>query len=464
MKTIVVLGGGITGLCTMHYLQRQVLQKNIDVKLVLVEKNPYLGGKLHSAYEQGFIMETGADSIVARHKGVMELVQELNFEQELVYNETGVSYIYTNDELHAIPADSTFGIPMSLASLEASTLVSEAGKQQALQDLTMPNKGFTKDSSIGEFLTYYLGEELVQNQIAPVLAGVYSGDLHQLSIASTLPYIIDYKNEYGSIIKGFEANREQFVKASNKKFISFKQGLSSLIQRLEETLTNVEIIKGVATTNVKKQEEHYTITLADGSMFEAEHVVLALPNEAVQSLLQDPSLDRYFKEFTTASAITIYLGFDVPDAVLPADGTGFIVSHNSNVQCNAATWTSRKWKHTSANSKLLVRLFYKSINPAYETLRMMTDEELTAVALEDVKKSLGIDEKPMVVNVAKWIDQMPKYDLAHHEALKGLTAELTERYPNLSIAGCSYFGVGIGACIQNGKKIGEALAEKLVSR
>lgn len=462
MKTIVVLGGGITGLCTMHYLQRQVLQKNIDVRLVLVEKNPYLGGKLHSAYEQGFIMETGADSIVARHKGVMELVQELNFEQELVYNETGVSYIYTNDELHAIPADSTFGIPMSLASLEASTLVSEAGKQQALQDLTMPNKGFTKDSSIGEFLTYYLGEELVQNQIAPVLAGVYSGDLHQLSIASTLPYIIDYKNEYGSIIKGFEANREQFVKASNKKFISFKQGLSSLIHRLEETLTNVEIIKGVATTNVKKQEEHYTITLADGSMFEAEHVVLALPNEAVQSLLQDPSLDRYFKEFTTASAITIYLGFDVPDAVLPADGTGFIVSHNSNVQCNAATWTSRKWKHTSANSKLLVRLFYKSINPAYETLRMMTDEELTAVALEDVKKSLGIDEKPMVVNVAKWIDQMPKYDLAHHEALKGLTAELTERYPNLSIAGCSYFGVGIGACIQNGKKIGEALAEKLV--
>lgn len=462
MKTIVVLGGGITGLCTMHYLQRQVLQKNIDVKLVLVEKNPYLGGKLHSAYEQGFIMETGADSIVARHKGVMELVQELNFERELVYNETGVSYIYTNDELHAIPADSTFGIPMSLASLEASTLVSEAGKQQALQDLTMPNKGFTKNSSIGEFLTYYLGEELVQNQIAPVLAGVYSGDLHQLSIASTLPYIIDYKNEYGSIIKGFEANREQFVKASNKKFISFKQGLSSLIHRLEETLTNVEIIKGVATTNVKKQEEHYTITLADGSMFEAEHVVLALPNEAVQSLLQDPSLDRYFKEFTTASAITIYLGFDVPDAVLPADGTGFIVSHNSNVQCNAATWTSRKWKHTSANSKLLVRLFYKSINPAYETLRMMTDEELTAVALEDVKKSLGIDEKPMVVNVAKWIDQMPKYDLAHHEALKGLTAELTERYPNLSIAGCSYFGVGIGACIQNGKKIGEALAEKLV--
>ncbi len=162
-------------------------------------------------------METGADSIVARHKGVMELVQELEFEEELVFNETGISYIYTNNELHAIPTDTTFGIPMSLASLEASTLVSEAGKQEALKDLTMPNVDFTKESSIGEFLTYYLGDELVQNQIAPVLAGVYSGDLNQLSIGSTLPYLIDYKNDYGSVIKGFDANREQFVKAANKK-------------------------------------------------------------------------------------------------------------------------------------------------------------------------------------------------------------------------------------------------------
>ncbi|MEQ6357616.1 protoporphyrinogen oxidase [Lysinibacillus sp. M3] len=461
MKTVVVLGGGITGLCTMHYLQRQVQEKNLNVKLVLVEKNTYLGGKLHSAYEQGFIMETGADSIVARHKGVMELVEELNFEQNLVYNETGVSYIFTNNELHAIPADSTFGIPMSLQSLEESTLVSEKGKKEALKDLTMPNEEFTKESSIGEFLTYYLGEELVQNQIAPVLAGVYSGDLNQLSIASTLPYLIDYKNDYGSIIKGFDANREQFLKAANKKFISFKNGLSSLIDRLEETLTDVEIIKGIATISVKKQENQYSVTLANGKIIEANHVVMALPNEAVQSLLQDESLNGYFEQFNTASAITIYLGFDVPDNRLPADGTGYIVSHNSDVICNAATWTSRKWKHTSAEGKLLVRLFYKSINPEYERLRLMSDEELAAVALEDVRKSLGIEETPTIVDVTKWIDQMPKYDLAHREALQGLVQELEKNYPNLSIAGCSYFGVGIGACIQNGKKIGEELAEKL---
>lgn len=462
MKTVVVLGGGITGLCTMHYLQRQVLEKGLHVKLVLIEKNTYLGGKLHSAYKQGFIMETGADSIVARHKGVLDLVKELDFEEELVYNETGISYIYTNNQLHPIPIDSTFGIPMSLTSLEASTLVSSAGKQAALKDFTMPNAGFTKDSSIGEFLTYYLGEELVQNQIAPVLAGVYSGDLYQLSIASTLPYLIDYKNDYGSIIKGFEMNREQFVKAADKKFISFKNGLSALIDRLEETLTEVEIRKGVATSQLKKTDDRYTVLLENGETIAADHVVMALPNEAVKRVINDASLNSYFDQFSTASAITIYLGFDVLDAVLPKDGTGFIVSHNSDLRCNAATWTSRKWKHTSAESKLLVRLFYKSTNPDYEELRAMTEDELAEVALVDVRKSLGIEEKPVVVNVTKWIDQMPKYDLAHHEALQGLTSAIEENYPNLHLAGCSYFGVGIGACIQNGKKIGEMIAEKLI--
>lgn len=459
MKTIVVVGGGITGLCTMHYLQRQLREKNLEAKLVLVEKNAYLGGKIHSEHEAGFVMETGADSMVARYTGVMDLVKELDFESELVYNETGISYIYTNNDLHAIPADTTFGIPMSVESLQSSTLVSEKGKKEALKDLTLSNTSFTKESSIGHFLEYFLGKELVEKQIAPVLAGVYSGDLYQLSIASTLPYLVDYKNEYGSIIKGFDANRDTFMKAANKKFISFRNGMSAIIDRLEETLEDVIIIKGVETERVVKQENGYQLSFSNGEQLKADIAVLALPNEIIKGLLSDVTLDSYFDHFTTASAITMYLGFNVPDGVLPADGTGFIKSHNADLKCDASTWTSRKWKHTSVEGNLLVRMFYKSVNPEYEKLVGLSDKELADIALEDIRLSIGIEAEPIVVKVTKWIDQMPKYDLAHYEALKGMTTELDINYPNLFIAGCSYFGVGIGACIQNGKQIGEKIAQ-----
>lgn len=460
MKTVVVVGGGITGLTTMHYLKKQLAEKKVDARLIVIERNSYLGGKIHSQHNEGFIMETGADSIVARHPGVLELVKELGFEQELVYNETGISYIHTNNELHAIPAGSTFGIPMSVESLMASTLISEEGKQRALQDLELPNTNFTKESSIGHFLEYFLGEELVRKQIAPVLAGVYSGDLYQLSLNSTLPYLVDYKNNYGSIMKGFEANRAQFEKAANKKFISFKGGLSKLIDRLEETLPEVEFMKQTAIQAIEKQGERYGVVLENETLM-ADIVVLATPNETVRAVVQDEGLRTQLEKFTTASALTMYVGFDVADSVLPADGTGFIVSHHSDLVCNASTWTSRKWKHTSAQGNLLVRLFYKNINPRYEELAAMTDEQLTEVALGDIKRSLGIEEKPTVVNITKWIDQMPRYDLAHNEALGNVTKELAVRYPNVFLAGCSYFGVGIGACIQNGKKTAEQISARL---
>lgn len=155
MKTVTVIGGGITGLCTMYYLQKQLKEKNVPARLILLEKNPYLGGKMHTARENGFIMETGADSIVARYPSVQELIKELDFESEVVYNETGISYIHTNNELHAIPKESVFGIPMTEESLKASTLISEEAKQRVLQEKDIPNTKFTKESSIGEFLEYF---------------------------------------------------------------------------------------------------------------------------------------------------------------------------------------------------------------------------------------------------------------------------------------------------------------------
>lgn len=38
MKTVVVIGGGITGLSTMFYLEKFKKDNNIDLNLILVEK------------------------------------------------------------------------------------------------------------------------------------------------------------------------------------------------------------------------------------------------------------------------------------------------------------------------------------------------------------------------------------------------------------------------------------------
>ncbi|RID85092.1 protoporphyrinogen oxidase [Peribacillus asahii] len=462
MKTVVVIGGGITGLSTMYYLQKAVKANDLDVRLILIEAQEQLGGKICSVHNREFIIETGADSIVTRKENVIPFIKELGLEEEVVYNATGRSFLYSDGELKMIPEDAMFGIPMSLESLATTTLISAEGKVEALKDFYTLNDTFTKNDSVGAFLEHFLGRELVEKQISPVLSGVYSGKLNDLTIASTLPYLIDYKNEYGSIIRGLEANKEKFKGTANRKFLSFKNGLSTIINRLEEELmVSVEIIKGVQAKKIEKTSDRYLLTFTNYKELEADYVVLSTPDSAAKQLLQNEELNEEFNQFKNSSMISIYLGFDLPDSELPQDGTGFITTEGSDLICNACTWTSRKWSHTSKNHHLLVRLFYKSSSPHYERLRKINEAELEEVALADIRNSLGITGQPVASEITKWHNNMPNYHITHHQIVESLQEKMKSHYPNILLAGCSYFGVGIPDCIANGEKTAVRVTELL---
>ncbi|WP_026562000.1 protoporphyrinogen oxidase [Bacillus sp. J37] len=461
MKTVLVIGGGITGLTAMYYLQKYKNEQKLDLQLILVEQSKQLGGKIRSVHHEDFIMETGADSIVVRNEGVMPLIKELQMEDEIVYNETGISYIYTKNELKPIPADSVFGIPTSIKSLFRSTLISPKGKMVALKDFVTKNKHFTSEDSVGEFLEAFLGKEIVENQISPVLSGVYSGKLTKLTMASTLPYLLEYKNQYGSIIRGMSENKAKFQSSSNKKFVSFKGGLGAIIDTLEKQLTDVDILTGVKSNSIKHIENKYEVTLDNHDTISADFVVLATPHDVAQKVLDTTELDQEFNKLKNSSLTSVYLGFDIPDDKLPANGTGFIVTENSDLHCDACTWTSRKWTHTSSKRKLLVRLFYKSSNPFYETLKKMSEQEMIQTALTDIDNSLGITAQPITVEVTNWDNLMPNYHLEHNLAVTSLSEKMSKTFPNLFIAGASYFGVGIGACIKNGKQTAEKIVDFL---
>ncbi|MGM9955470.1 MAG: protoporphyrinogen oxidase [Peribacillus sp.] len=460
MKTVVVIGGGITGLSTMYHLQKVVKADNLPARLILIEGNDTLGGKINTIHDGAFKMEAGADSIVARKQHVKPFIKELGLEDDVVYNATGTSFIHTDGKLKKIPEDALFGIPMSLESLAKTELISPQGKVDALRDFYTKNETFTKNDSIGLFLESFLGKELVQKQISPVLSGVYSGKLHDLTIAKTLPEMLDYKNEYGSIIRGLSENKDKYRSKGNKKFLSFKNGLSMLVERLEELLDCVDILKGNPVERIRKNEERYTVTLVNGETIETDFIVLSTPHTTTQKLLGDTELDQDFAGLLNSSMISIYLGFDIPDSTLP-DGTGFIVGENSDLMCNACTWTSRKWEHTSENSQLLVRLFYKSSNPDYDRLQSLSKQELIQVALGDIKKSLDISECPVSSEVTKWQDNMPNYHIQHPYIVQSLEQKMKANYPNVLLAGCSYYGVGIPDCITDGEKRAQEIAARL---
>ncbi|MFD2114584.1 protoporphyrinogen oxidase [Paenibacillus yanchengensis] len=464
MRTIAIIGGGITGISTAYYLEKQLAETGQQVKIVLIEREEKLGGKINTQQEASFLMEVGADSIVARKQNVAPLLEELNLADEVVYNTVGVSYLYNADGLKRIPPDTIFGIPMTVQSLAESELISDQGKVAALKDIYTPNEKFTAQDSIGHFLKHFFGEELVDKQIAPVLSGVYSGNIYELTLANTLPYLLEYKNTYGSIIKGLEQHKAQFQQANNKKFISFANGLDRLPNKMAQQLKQTEILQGIAAEHITKQHslhDSYVITLSNGETINADYVILSTLHTVAQQLLQDEQLDTLFSQLKTSSLISMYLGYALPDATLPADGTGFIVAGNSALTCNACTWTSRKWEHTSAEQRLLLRLFYKSNSTAFEKLCQMDEQAQLQFAKQEIKASLKIIADPVEFVVTKWTDTMPNYHLQHPQIVKQLEQSLQENYPGMLLAGCSYYGVGIPDCIQNGEQTAKKIIELL---
>lgn len=464
MKTIAVIGGGITGLSAAYTLQKEIQKGDLPARVVLFESGSQLGGKICTAHDGEFTMETGADSIVTRKKHIFDIIEALQLKEKVMYNETGTSFIHTDGELKQIPEDAMFGIPMSIESLARTTLVSPEGKVVALKDFYTPNETFTKQDSLGDFLEAFLGSEFVEKQIAPVISGVYSGDIHELTLASTMPYLLDYKNEYGSLIRGLDAHRSELKgPKEGKKFLSFEGGMAELIFAYERELKDVTIYKNTAVTKIERasQDGTYTLSVSNGEDITADQIILAVPHKAVQKMLQHEELEADLKQLRSSSMISVYLGYDVPDERLPANGTGFITSGSSDLVCNACTWTSRKWKHTSKKSKLLVRLFYKSVNPAYGQMKDMSQEELLQVAAEDVRKSLGIEESPVTHNVRVWHEEMPNYHRKHHELVTSLEEKMSAYFPGIILAGCSYYGVGIPDCVANGEKTASMVIEQL---
>ena len=155
---------------------------------------------------------------------------------------------------------------------------------------------------------------------------------------------------------------------------------------IKKSLKYVEIKTNAVVNGIAKTDNHYSVTFKNGDSIDANQIILSVPHTAAQRFFRDQALTEEFTQLKNSSMISIYMGFDVSDEVLPLDGTGFITPKSEDVFCDACTWTSRKWKHTSQSGKLLVRLFYKGSNPYFGALKDLSERELLQVVQVDLKK------------------------------------------------------------------------------
>ncbi|MEX2461256.1 MAG: protoporphyrinogen oxidase [Paenibacillaceae bacterium] len=470
-KQIVILGGGITGLSAAFYVQKFFRDQKLPISITLIEQSEVLGGKISTLHKEGFIIEKGPDSFLARKTSIIELTQELGLEDQLVATnpQAKKTYILHHGRLHRMPAGLVLGIPTQILPLLKTNLLSLQGKLRAGLDLLLPRRKDNTDESLGGFLERRLGKEVLEHIAEPLLAGIYAGDTHKLSLQATFPQFQAAEQKFGSLIKGTLANITHAAVmthtpspsiAKNSMFLSYQNGLQTLVDGLVGALKDTKLLTGQTATAINSVDQGYEIKLASGKLVPADGLIVALPSFAAVKLFPQIPLIQALAQIPYVSVANVILAFDHPIGH-DLDGSGFLVPRNEGRFITACTWTSAKWKHTAPAEKVLLRCYIG--RSGAEDWMALSNEEIVKRVRTDLQEILGIRDEPAFYEVTRLLHSMPQYPVGHLQTIQAARNQLNTTMPNVFIAGAAYQGVGLPDCIQQGKEAANQVVDSLAA-
>ena len=457
MKRVAIVGAGITGLSAMHYL----LKDGGDLTVDLYEASDRAGGKVNTHIRDGYTIELGPESYLARKEVMTELAHEVGLGDTLVRNQTGQAYIYAKNKLSPVPKGTMLGVPMELSPLLTTDLVSLAGKLRAGLDFIKPAMPLYKDISVGEFFRARFGNDLLEQMIEPLLAGVYGTDIDKLSLMSTYPNFKETEQEYGSLMKGLMAEKKDKPAAPKTKtgaFLQFKNGLQSFIDRLvsENEKRGGQIHFNFDVTAIEKTEDGYELT-ADGGTHHYDEVIVTTPHFQYKRWFKDKEFE-YFKHMEATSVATVVMAFDAEQVRNTIEGTGFVISRNMDTSITACTWTNKKWEHSTPEGKALLRAYVG--RPGDFIVHEKSDEDIVRLAREDLDKIMDLDGEPEFTIVTRMMNAMPNYFVGHKYIIDDIQKYAAENYPGLYLIGASHYAVGLPDCVQTAKNTAEKILNK----
>lgn len=472
MRHIVVIGGGVAGLGAAFKIRRAA-DSGHDVGFTLVEKDPRLGGKLMTEKIGDFIVDGGSDAFIAQKPAVMRVAGLAGFAEDRMPSDESrkKTLILKKGRLYEMPDGVMQFAPTKFWPFATTGLFSWAGKFRAGMDLFIPKKrvpaGELNDETLESFILRRMGREILDRLAEPLVGGVHASDPARMSLAATFPNLLEMEQKYGSMVRGFLAQRKMAEEMKRKYpsdpknprtfFNTFKEGMQELPDGMADAAGRDHIRTGVAATQLECLEAGWKVHLSDGSTLDADAVIVATEGWAASDLLAtvDSELSGLIGTIPHSSSATISLGFDTDDLGFSLDAFGVLCPGIENRSLMAATYSSTKWTNRAPKGKALLRGFVGG--PHNQAIMDKTDEELIEITKSEMRSILGLKVEPVFARVYRWVNGMPQYTMGH----LGRVSEIEHRVgliPTLGVGGGSYRGVGIANCIESG----EAAASKVL--
>lgn len=456
-RDLVVVGGGITGLAAAWEASERD-----GVSVTVVEAGDRLGGKIRTSpitLPDGTTLriDEGADAFLARVPDAVRLCEELGLGDELTSPAVGRAKVLVDGELRFLPARTVLGVPLDLDELEAAGLLSPAGLEEVRAGDDPSEPPLQGDVAIGPFLTGRFGRELVDRVVGPLIGGINAGDVDELSLRAVTPQLADAAEEGGSLA---EALRRKVPATTDAPvFHALLDGTGRLVEVLAERLDErgVELRTGTRVERIEGAdgEGGLRLRLVTGSGstqdVEAAAVLVATPAPAAAELLEalSPEAAGELRSITHSSPVLVTLVHHRGDVPAPLDASGFLVPRDAGRFATAASFGSTKWAHWDDGEHVVLRV--SAGHSADRRPDAMSDEEVVEAIRADLEEVLGITAEPLAARVSRYPDGFAQYEVGHLDRVERIEAALARDVPGLAVAGAAYRGVGIPACIRQGR-------------
>ena len=467
--TVLVVGGGITGLASAYALGRA------GIPTMLVERSARLGGKIRTETTDGFLIEHGPDSFVSYRPAAVQLCRELGLAGDLIRPlEPRTVYVRTRGRSLRFPDGMGLVLPTRFRPFIMSDLFSPAEKLRMALDLVLPREAAHGDVAVGPFLRHRLGAALVDRLAGPLLGGVYGTPIDKLSLDAVVPQLRESERVHRSLLLAILSDARARARATRSiraiggtppapppPFLALAGGTQRLIDVLEDSvraLPSVKVRTDAHVISLEIKPTTTTIVLEGGERIRGEAVIIATPAPAAASLLGPaiPDAARHVLGIPHGSTTVVNLAYREDQLRDTPIGHGFIVADDEPLSIIACTLSSHKWAGRAPHGMLLVRAFIGGRRSAGAIHGEDQSERIGELAHADVAAVLGIRGRPILTRISRFPGAMPHYTVGHLERVAAMERALAP-FPTIRLAGGAYHGVGLPDCIAQGQSAAQAV-------
>jgi len=465
MPRIAIVGAGLSGLCTAHYLVKSLSEAGKEAEILLLEAEGVPGGKMRTILQDGFRMEWGPNGFLTNKPHGMDLVKDLGIEGSLARSSdlARKRFILSGGTLHRLPE--------TPPAFFRSKLLSPPGRLRILWEpfASGPPPGI--DESLGEFARRRLGAEALEKLIDPMVTGIFAGDPDEMSLRSCFPVIYDLERKYGGLVRGMLGVRRERARQGMKGemsagpggvLMSFDHGVQTLTDALAGRLSEGLHLR-VSVDRIERHGEGYLLSMsAEGRREEmaADVVVIAAPAYAAAGMVSpvDEGLSAALDAIPYSSITVAALGYEKATMGNPLDGFGFLIPRGERRKILGALWDSSVFPNRAPEGKALLRVMVGGVRAP--DLAALPEAELLAMARNELAEILGISGEPVLAKTFFHDRGIPQYLVGHGKRLERIDARLAA-LPGLHLNSNAYRGIALNDCVRESRAAALRIAKAL---